>query len=405
MQRQILIASSLIFSGCLSDGGQVMRAQCTALAPQAPKMALSDLNLADSIVLDLVVRDFSASHPDFETFEVGNPASTCTRDPNQGAITTKFPSLTGLTVTKGLVQKKLDNEGKPVAATLGNCATSKLSEWYRNVPGTNAEIAMPLVLRRVAGTTLYSVSERYSGSARFGFAGFFPLDSLQGSTSKPNWGKQNTASWCSINEITQNPSQPNVVTYLDCQERSKSYARGKELWIWDNSPFVKSKTNITVVAGMAPSFYGTVDQPSALLTDTLLADPKDPFGRVRPYSYMHNYNFTVEGSAMIQYQGAGESFQIGGDDDLWVFLDDSLAVDLGGVHAPDSVHFDLSSYGASLKWPLGSYHRLKFFQAERQSDGSNFSLSLDLRGAKLAQANQQAVLPQGQDSSNTLSCP
>lgn len=96
-------------------------------------------------------------------------------------------------------------------------------------------------------------------------------------------------------------------------------------------------------------------------------------------------------------------FDFTGDDDVWVFIDDVLVLDLGGIHqalggsidfAADKIKYDkVQSHGdtpaatiteafrkAGKKWDSKAYttHHLSFFYLERGDGGSNCKISFNL---------------------------
>ena len=92
---------------------------------------------------------------------------------------------------------------------------------------------------------------------------------------------------------------------------------------------------------------------------------------------LHNFNFTSEVRYWFEYKGT-EKLDFTGDDDVFVFINKRLAVDIGGVHGAANGSIDLSdpTKAASLGLVIGGIYETVVFQAERHTAASNYKLTL-----------------------------
>ena len=110
--------------------------------------------------------------------------------------------------------------------------------------------------------------------------------------------------------------------------------------------------------------------------------------------YQRNYNFAMVSEGEFVYHEEDELFfEFEGDDDVYLFINGELVMDIGSAHSIDSVRFELNDYvNAAKAGTLGSNARnealaleegntcsFKFYYMERHSYGSNIRICTNIK--------------------------
>lgn len=90
-----------------------------------------------------------------------------------------------------------------------------------------------------------------------------------------------------------------------------------------------------------------------------------------------NGNFTLVGTAQFIYK-TDDYFYFSGDDDVYLYINGRLAVDLGGAHGVCYKEINLSELGEEYGLVEGQPATFTFFYMERCSDNSNFSMRTNI---------------------------
>jgi fibro-slime domain-containing protein len=122
--------------------------------------------------------------------------------------------------------------------------------------------------------------------------------------------------------------------------------------------------------------YDTYDATTSWRGDSAEYFPIDKYGQDPPHSG-HNYSFCTELHTTFVYQ-SGLKFEFTGDDDVWIFVNDNLYVDLGGLHNAKSMFLNLDKM---TDLTFGNTYNFDLFQCERHMIHSSSRIATNLKMA------------------------
>jgi fibro-slime domain-containing protein len=251
----------------------------------------------------------------------------------------------GEMVTTGLVKPDLDASGKPQLVKDGeSCITNAASfkQWYTDSDKSHALVGDIVLFKKTTGSGFVN---------RFGAMGE-PWTAV----TNEQWAA-NTYDECKANGCTP------------CSYNANQGCKG-DLVSYDGTPF----------------FFPLDTSESALMDARFEAKVGPDYGinwkwekELIPGAGKHNFHFTTEVKYWFQYVAANSPvLDFTGDDDVWVFVNGKLAVDIGGVHPPKSGSVTLDpTAAASYGLADGKVYAISIFHAERKTEGSSFRLTLD----------------------------
>lgn len=117
-----------------------------------------------------------------------------------------------------------------------------------------------------------------------------------------------------------------------------------------------------------------------------------------------NQHFCIESHAKFRYK-KGLRFAFVGNDDAWVYIDNRIAVDLGGMHLPAPAYVNLDKFvGASGSWTVGGYYDIDIYSCSRRTTMSTFHINTNmyLEGTTSACGSSADVPTSCENASYTL---
>jgi fibro-slime domain-containing protein len=338
------------------DGNNIDGDGCSKDCKTEPGFTCRQPSIGDKMLVPVVYRDFrystQAKPTDFENGVTGSTAASI-----------------------GMVKPDLDGDGKPVftgitAGPIHVASAATFAQWYRNTANVNHATASKLPLYN-NGKGAYV--NRYGDNGE-------------------QWYSTETAYYCGnfgaeLLDSSGNPI-PCTSKYASTTNCTEKDALGEEMLKCYISNGSYSATYIVAKVDGNPLFFPVDGDDFTPATERAAAQIPPLYDPMATWPYdldasgnkrLHNFSFTSEVRYWFTYE-AGQTYQLDfvGDDDVWVFINKKLAVDIGGIHTPVSGTISLDAAAAARLGGMsdGNVYEVAVFQAERQTTSSSYKLTL-----------------------------